>query len=103
MFAILPNIPKGNMPEINEYLSTVYSYIVTLQMAVKPCSLSDGLREKFETYVEAEEARLEANLETVKYDIDAPDTLALITGPGRIEQVGCLKWYIDTQAYSILL
>ena len=45
------------------------------------------LREKTQEYVLQEEARIKANLESIKYDIDAPNTLALITGPGRIEKV----------------
>jgi hypothetical protein len=87
MFAILPNIHQDNMDPINEYLSSVYDFIVTLQTAVTPCSISEGLQEKFRSYVEAEEEKLKTALEKVKYDIDAPDTLALITGPGRIDQV----------------
>jgi hypothetical protein len=43
--------------------------------------------EKFKTYIEAEEARLENNLQAVDYIIDGMETLTLITGVGRIEKV----------------
>ena len=87
MFAILPKIPKENVNSINEYLQSVYPGIVTLQMSVTPCSIGEGLQAKFKSYVEAEESRMKRALEQVEYHIDATDTLALITGPGRIEQV----------------
>jgi hypothetical protein len=87
MFAILPMILKANMDSINEYLSSVYNGIATLHTGVTPCDITDWLQEKFQSYVEAEEERLQKALERVKYNIDAPDTLALITGPGRFERV----------------
>lgn len=43
--------------------------------------------EKLFPYVHEEEARMETNLQSVDYDIDAVDTFALITGPGWIERV----------------
>ena len=43
--------------------------------------------ENFKSYLEAEEARLESNLSAVDYVIDGTETLALITGVGRIEKV----------------
>ncbi|KAI0260000.1 hypothetical protein BC834DRAFT_942566 [Gloeopeniophorella convolvens] len=42
--------------------------------------------DKFSSYVEAEEKRLENNLKAVDYVIDASDTLTLITGEGRLEK-----------------
>lgn len=88
MFSVLPKIPKSNMDGINQYLLSVFPGIVTLQIAVKPWSLSEELQAKFKRYAEEEEARLKGNLEAVMYNIDAPDTLALVTGLGRIDQVG---------------
>ena len=46
-----------------------------------------SLQERFKSYVEAEEEWLHEGLETVRYDINAMDTLLLVTGPGRIEKV----------------
>ncbi|PBK80159.1 hypothetical protein ARMGADRAFT_1021049 [Armillaria gallica] len=41
---------------------------------------------KFLPYVQAEEERLKGQLEALKYNIDASDSLLLITGPGRLER-----------------
>jgi hypothetical protein len=50
--------------------------------------VNESLQSKFQNFVDAEEARLAANLDAVDYDIDAADTLVLVTGQGRIEKVG---------------
>ncbi len=41
----------------------------------------------FLPYVQDEEKRLKAQLEAFQYSIDAPDSLLLITGSGRLERV----------------
>ncbi|KAK0496681.1 hypothetical protein EDD18DRAFT_1105041 [Armillaria luteobubalina] len=41
---------------------------------------------KFLPYVQGEEKKLKDQLEAFQYNIDAPDTLLLITGPGRLER-----------------
>jgi uncharacterized glyoxalase superfamily metalloenzyme YdcJ len=89
MFAILPNIRPLNKSAVNAYLGAVYPGVISLQSAVADCTVNNALQEKFQTYIDSEEARLQANLEAVDYDIDAADTLVLVTGPGRIEKV-CL-------------
>jgi hypothetical protein len=88
MFAILPAIHAANRSSVNEYLGTVYKDVTSLESSVNECFINDGLQSRFKSYVEAEEARLKGNLEAVDYDIDAMDTLALVTGPGRIERAG---------------
>jgi hypothetical protein len=88
MFAILPYIKDANRASVNEYLASVYEDVTTLQSGVNECDTNDALHARFKSYVDAEETRLMANLEAVDYDIDATDTLALVTGPGRIERVG---------------
>lgn len=49
--------------------------------------VNDVIQAKFQSYIDEEEARLAANLDAVDYDIDAADTLVLVTGPDRIEKV----------------
>ena len=49
--------------------------------------LEENMKQKFIRYAKEEEKRMEANLKLMAYEIDAPSTLALITGPGRIEKV----------------
>jgi hypothetical protein len=49
--------------------------------------LDANMKQKSLRYAKEEEERMEANLKLVAYEIDTPDTLALITGSGRIEKV----------------
>lgn len=48
-----------------------------------------SLDERFSSYMLQEEARIGKVLKSVAFEIDASDTLALITGSGRIERVRC--------------
>jgi hypothetical protein len=50
-------------------------------------NIDSSLLQKIQGYVEREEAKMERNLESVRFEIDAPDTLALIVGEGHIERV----------------
>lgn len=45
------------------------------------------LFDKFKSYVTREEQRMKETLETIKYRIDAPNTLTLLLGSGRLEKV----------------
>lgn len=87
MFAILPNIKPLNRSSVDEYLGAIYMNITSLQDGVADTIVNDALQEKFQSYVDAEEARLLVNLDAVDYDLDAADTLVLVTGEGRIEKV----------------
>ncbi|KAJ7115464.1 hypothetical protein C8R44DRAFT_880758 [Mycena epipterygia] len=86
MFAIIPSIDPVNKTFVNMYLKTIYHGVQSLKASLNACYVNAGLQEKFATYVTAEEARLRKNLEGFQYDIDAPDTLELVTGPGRIDR-----------------
>ncbi|KAJ6481736.1 hypothetical protein C8R45DRAFT_1002875 [Mycena sanguinolenta] len=85
MFAILPKILPVNKSPANMYLESIYMGVYSLTAAVTGCNINDG-HDKFASYVKSEEARIRANLEAVQYDIDAADTLELVTGPGRIDR-----------------
>lgn len=87
MFAVLPKLLPANAAAANDYINTMYKPVMTLQASVNECYYNEGLQTRFNLYVDKEEARLKASLEAVQYDIDALDTLALVTGPGRIERV----------------
>ena len=87
MFAIRPQIHPANRNAVDKYLQTVWQKLTTLTSSFICTYQSDALQDRFKSYVEEEEQRLREGLETVKYDIDAMDTLSLITGGGRIERV----------------
>ncbi|KAF8529737.1 hypothetical protein BU17DRAFT_36437, partial [Hysterangium stoloniferum] len=84
MFAILPNIRSENLCFANDYLEQVYQRVTTLQDSVNVSYRNEVLKAR--SYVDAEEERLKKNLQAIKYDIDELDTIALVTGPGRIEK-----------------
>lgn len=88
MFAIRPRIRTANRKAVDEYLDTVWRGVCDLTASFSRIYESDDLQERFQSYVEAEEQRLIEKLETIRYDIDAIDTLSLIIGSGRIEKVG---------------
>ena len=87
MFAIRSQVHPANQHAVDKYLQTVWKKISTLGNSVVRTTQPESLQDRFKSYVEAEEQRLREGLETVKYDIDAVDTLLLVTGPGRIEKV----------------
>ncbi|KAF8581972.1 hypothetical protein K439DRAFT_1662069 [Ramaria rubella] len=94
MFAILPDILELNRGAVNRYLQDIYPCVTALECAV---NAYDGrVCTKFYSYVQTEEMRLRQRLELLNYDIDDVDTVALVTGPGRIEQ------YILPLLYLIL-
>jgi hypothetical protein len=87
MFALRLSVLPANRGSVNKYLDSIYHGVTTLHSALNPCYVNESLQEKFNDYVEVEETRLRGNLEAVSYDIDALNTLFLITGQGRIERV----------------
>ncbi|KAF8516802.1 hypothetical protein JB92DRAFT_2909317 [Gautieria morchelliformis] len=94
MFAVLPTVKPENRNAVNDYLLAVYEPVTTLIDSINYCPRSDALRARFKSYTDSEEERLRINLDEVDYDIDARDTLALVTGPGRIERFALPLLYL---------
>ncbi|KAJ7115777.1 hypothetical protein C8R44DRAFT_213727 [Mycena epipterygia] len=86
MFALRALVLPANRTAVNSYLEAIYQGVTSLESALAPCYVNEALQEKFSSYVEGEEARLRGNLEAVDYDLDAANTLTLVTGQGRIER-----------------
>ncbi|EKM48544.1 uncharacterized protein PHACADRAFT_132334, partial [Phanerochaete carnosa HHB-10118-sp] len=61
------------------------------------------LFDKFKSYVMQEEKRMKETLETVKYKIDAPSTLTLLLGSGRLEKYLLPLMYLMYHRYLELL
>ena len=97
MFAILPFIKRENRAPVNMYLDVTYQWTASIYESIQPCQISHALETKFETYVDAEEKRIRSYLESIDYDIDAQDTVSLITGHGRIERV---RYHFSVKIYS---
>ncbi|KAF8589617.1 hypothetical protein K439DRAFT_1332394 [Ramaria rubella] len=97
MFAILPHILPANRGPVHKYLGEVYQDITTVEASVNPCFINETLQARFKDHLDGEEARLKKNLDTVRYDIDAMDTLILITGAGRIGKFAHTLLYLLLQ------
>ena len=76
-----------NRKEVNRYIASVWTPVTVFVQSIKREKGPEELKSKFESYVTAEEARLQRNLEDIKYDIDSYDTIQLIAGDGRTEMV----------------
>ena len=87
MFSLKSHIHPAVRSSVDTYLHTVWTGISELTSSLEPYHPPEGLLEKFQSYIYEEEMRLREGLEAVRYDIDAMDTLVLVTGPGRIEKV----------------
>ena len=87
MEGIRSEILPLNFQSVFQYFKRVWEPVHTLTAAVLSLQPSQDDSEKFKSYIEAEETRLRNNLRAVDFIIDGTDTLALITGVGRIEKV----------------
>ncbi|KAI9464119.1 hypothetical protein BJY52DRAFT_887705 [Lactarius psammicola] len=88
MEGVRAEVLPPNREFIDDYFIFGWETIHTLTAAVTPLQpeLGPSISDKFKSYLEAEEARLSANLKAVDYIVDGTDTLTLITGAGRIEK-----------------
>jgi len=82
-YEVLPE----NRKEVNTYIARVWTHVTVFVQSIKREKGTDELRSKFESHVATDEARLQRNLEDIKYDIDSYDTIQLIAGEGRAEMV----------------
>jgi hypothetical protein len=87
MEGVRANVLPPNREAIDDYFTYVWEPVHTLTVAALSLQPGPNNPEKFKPYLEAEEARLGANLEAVDYILDGTDTLQLITSVGRIEKV----------------
>lgn len=87
MFGMLPEISPENRIYTDKYLDFCWKLLFGVIAAVEYRDVPNGTGTQFASYVEAEEKRLQANLNGIRYDIDELDALSLVTGPGRIEKV----------------
>jgi hypothetical protein len=97
MEGVRATVLPPNREALDEYFADVWEPVHTLAAAVISLSPDTSNPEKFKPYLEAEEARLGARLNSVDYVIDGTDTLTLITGAGRIEKVctsQCMQHYL---------
>jgi hypothetical protein len=88
MEGVRAEVLPPNRVAVDDYFRFAWEAVHTLTAAVTPLQPDSGPSgDKFKSFLEAEEARLSANLKAVAYTVDGTDTLTLITGTGRIEKV----------------
>ncbi|KAH7909808.1 hypothetical protein BJ138DRAFT_1010091 [Hygrophoropsis aurantiaca] len=91
MYDQLPEVLSANRSMVDQYLECGPLLSVELLCSsVRECEeevYQDGLLdEKIRPYMEEEQERIEGNLKSVAYSIDATNTLTLVVGQGRIER-----------------
>jgi len=87
MIRLSDEVLPENRKDVNEYISDVWVEVIMFVRSFRWEKGTGDLRTKFRSHVDAEEARLQKNLEDIKYDIDSDDAVRLISGHGRIETV----------------
>ncbi|THH02008.1 hypothetical protein EW026_g787 [Hermanssonia centrifuga] len=86
MFAMRSKILPENRRLVDNYLQKVWSSGVKLVEALQPVNnVPSHIKAKFLPYVQYEEERIAQNLDGIKYNVDALDTVYMVIGPGRLE------------------
>ncbi|KAI0090196.1 hypothetical protein BDY19DRAFT_887919 [Irpex rosettiformis] len=86
LFSIRSSLLPENRYWADYYLKTVWPVAFELIKSFRPADIPEHIHAKFEAYTECEENRLRKNLEDIRFDIDALDTVYVVAGPGRIEK-----------------
>jgi hypothetical protein len=87
MIRLSDEVRPENRRDVSGYIDTAWMEVTTFTKSIKWERGADNLKEKFQSHVATEEARLQKNLEDIKYDIDDYESVRLISGRGRIETV----------------
>ena len=87
MSALLEIARTPNTAKIRRYLGLTHSLVANIVQSFQEDTERLFLLPRFRAYMNQNEARLQKGLETVKYQIDALDTLALINGRRGLERV----------------
>ena len=104
MFDAMVPLYYESLPEnrhhTGSYIHRVWKTLAVFTQSIKKERGTDELRSKFDSHVAAEEAKLRQNFEDVKYRIDGPDEIRLISGRGRLETV--IEFTCPPISYMIL-
>ncbi|KAI0044626.1 hypothetical protein FA95DRAFT_1496723 [Auriscalpium vulgare] len=102
MEGIHAKLHPANRQHADDYFRFAWKAVHTLTATMikeVPESLPE---DKFGKYIQTEEARLTENLKAVEYNIDGLDTLALVTGVGRIEKASIRTYESDLAGLTYL-
>lgn len=87
MIRLSDEVLPENRTVVNEYIDEVWQEAIRFVRSFKWEKGTEDLGAKFQSHTTAEEARLQKNLEDIKYAIDSHEVVRLISGHGRIETV----------------
>lgn len=87
LFSLRSSLLPENRYWADYYLKTVWPVAFELIKSFRPANVPEHIQAKFRAYTEYEETRIRKNLEDIRFDIDALDTVYVVAGPGRIEKV----------------
>ncbi|PCH42594.1 hypothetical protein WOLCODRAFT_102390 [Wolfiporia cocos MD-104 SS10] len=96
MYNIIPTVHETNRQNVHDYYAVIWFVVTQITSSLVPAEVPDTVKAKFEDYVDAQEQRIRRNFKDIHYHIDDHSTLALTTGPGRIEQ------YLFTALFILL-
>ncbi|KAI0701233.1 hypothetical protein BC835DRAFT_271177 [Cytidiella melzeri] len=96
LFSMRSSLLPENRYWADYYLKTVWPVAFELIKSFRPANVPEHIEAKFKAYTEHEESRMRKNLEDIRFDIDALDTVYVVAGPGRIEK------YLFTLVYLLL-
>ena len=88
MFALRKDILPQNRTWVDNYLESVWLPAVkTIESLLPATRIPSHVKTKFRQFVQMEERRITEKLESIKYNIDALETVQMIMGTGSIENV----------------
>ena len=87
MSTLLETVRPPNKVKIRGYLDLTRSLVANIVQAFQGDTERLFLLPRFRAYMNQNEARLQKGLDTMKYQIDALDTLALLNGRRGLERV----------------
>lgn len=90
---------RENRSHVSKYLeSDALDYVKRLVRSPNgQKNHEDDLEALVKTRMESEESRLLERLEKVRFEVDVPETLPLLCGPGRIEKVCCWRFCVSQE------
>lgn len=87
MIRLSDEVLPENRKVVNQYIDEVWHGTITFVRSFRWQKGTEELGARFQSHTAAEEARLQKNLEDIKYGIDSHEVVRLISGHGRIETV----------------
>ena len=82
-YKVLPE----NQPVINNYVDGAWKLVTKFIQSIGREEGTEELRSKFESYVAAEESRLEQSFKDINYLIDSPNVVQVISGKGSVRNM----------------